>query len=143
MEASADGGKTWKDGPPIEFNGRIIQPSVWMGDDGRVHMVARSRSTYVVQSVSDAVGMEFSPPVLTTLPCPNSGVDAVKLSDGRVVVIYNHSFKKGGFQGRQVISLAISHDDGDTWVPVTTLEESKRKVEFSYPSVIQTADGLV
>ena len=83
------------------------------------------------------------PQLSDTIPCPNSGLDAVKLEDGRVVLIYNHSFKKGGFQGRQIISLAVSLDDGASWLPVTTLEESKRNVEFSYPAVIQSTDGLV
>lgn len=106
-------------------------------------MVARSRSTYAVKAISDANGRTFSKPELTSLPCPNSGLDAVKLRDGRVVLIYNHSFKKGGFAGRQVISMAISHDDGDTWHEVCTLEESKRNVEFSYPSVIQSSDSRV
>ena len=143
MEESDDGGRTWRARDPIEFNGRIIQPSVWVDDAGRGRMVARSRSTYAVKAISDANGRTFSKPELTSLPCPNSGLDAVKLRDGRVVLIYNHSFKKGGFAGRQVISMAISHDDGDTWHEVCTLEESKRNVEFSYPSVIQSSDSRV
>ena len=57
------------------------------------------------------------PQLSDTIPCPNSGLDAVKLEDGRVVLIYNHSFKKGGFQGRQIISLSVSLDDGASWLP--------------------------
>mmetsp|Transcript_335 Transcript_335/g.906 ORF Transcript_335/g.906 Transcript_335/m.906 type:complete len:431 (-) Transcript_335:1455-2747(-) len=143
MEESTDGGKTWKAWGPIEFNGRIIQPSVWIDDSERVRMVARSRSTYMVSAKSDSTGREFGKPQLTTIPCPNSDLDAVKLKDGRVVLIYNHSFKKGGFAGRQIISLAVSQDDGDSWQEVTTLESSKRNVEFSYPSIIQSDDELV
>lgn len=114
-----------------------------MDDVNRVRMVARSRATYMVQAISDSRGHVFSQPTLSTIPCPNSGLDAAKLADGRVVLIYNHSFKKGGFAGRQVISMAISQDDGETWDPVCTLEASKRNVEFSYPSIIQSTDGRV
>jgi hypothetical protein len=48
------------------------------------------------------------------VPCPNTGLDAVKLKDGRVLMVYNHSFKSG-LAGRGVLALAVSDDDGATW----------------------------
>ena len=145
MEESLDHGKTWKTlTGPIEHNWKEIQPSVFVGDDGNIRMVARSRSSYMVSAVSDGEGREWSKPSLTKIPCPNSGLDATKLKDGRVVLVYNHSFKKGGWSGRGVLSLAISNDDGDSWEPVMTLEDSHgRNVEFSSPAVIQSSDGLI
>ena len=72
---------------------------------------------------------------LTSLPNPNSGIDAVTLGDGRHLLVYNHTAK-----GRSPLNLAISAD-GEEWKPVAVLENEPG--EFSYPAVIQTKDGLV
>ena len=89
----------------------------------------------------------------TALPCPNSGIDAVKLKDGRVVIIYNHSWGLKSL-GRGKLNVAISHDDGLTWIPssIVVLEnfddgtlsnvnvdrkKQKKPIEMSYPAVIQ------
>ena len=69
----------------------------------------------------------------TSLPNPNSGIDAVGLRDGRMVLVYNHTEK-----GRSPLNLAVSRD-GENWTPVLTLENEPG--EFSYPAVIQSSDG--
>ena len=77
----------------------------------------------------------------TALPNPNAGTDAVTLKDGRQLLVYNHTTRRGGFpSGRAMLNVAVS-TDGTAWQPVLTLERAKG--EYSYPAVIQTADGLV
>mgnify|MGYP001593805626 CR=1 FL=1 len=72
----------------------------------------------------------------TELPNPNSAIDAVMLRDGRALLVYNHSEA-----GRDVLNVAVS-PDGKRWFAALVLE-SEPGAEFSYPAVIQTADGLV
>jgi predicted neuraminidase len=69
------------------------------------------------------------------LPNPNSGIDAVTLKDGRQVVVYNHTSK-----GRTPLNVAVS-SDGKKWEPAVVLESEAG--EYSYPAVIQSADGLI
>ncbi len=59
IEESIDNGKTWKTWGPIEYEGRIIQPSLYIDDNQRVRMLARSRSTYMVQAIADSRGHEW------------------------------------------------------------------------------------
>ena len=73
--------------------------------------------------------------VLTALPNPNSGIDAVTLQDGRHLLVYNPVAK-----GRTPLAVALSKD-GQTWRDVLTLETAPG--EYSYPAVIQARNGLV
>jgi predicted neuraminidase len=76
------------------------------------------------------------------LPNNNSGVEAVTLRDGRHLLIYNHLARRDSTWGqRGLLNLAIS-TDGLTWKKVGVLEQ-EANAEFSYPSIIQTEDGLV
>ena len=72
---------------------------------------------------------------LTDLPNPNSGTDAVTLADGRQLLVYNPTTK-----GRTPLAVAISVD-GKAWKDALTLEDQPG--EYSYPAVIQAADGKV
>ena len=72
---------------------------------------------------------------LAALPNPNSGIDAVTLRDGRQLIVYNHANR-----GRSPLNVALSLD-GKTWQAALVLESEPG--EYSYPAVIQSADGLV
>uniref|UniRef100_A0A061SIA7 Alpha-rhamnosidase-like protein n=1 Tax=Tetraselmis sp. GSL018 TaxID=582737 RepID=A0A061SIA7_9CHLO len=143
VEESRDKGRTWSRIGPIELEGRIIQPSLFRGKSGDVRMVIRTRKRFMALAKGNSAGHGWSNPTLTDIPCPNSGIDAVALRDGRILLVYNHSFKRG-VAGRSVLSVALSHDDGETWKRVLTLEDTgSRVVEFSYPAVIQARNGEV
>ncbi len=141
MEITKDSGKTWnKYGPivhPEEING-IIQPTLFMDQDDNLRMLARStrKIGYICSSKSTDGGKTWSTVKNTNLPHPGSGIDAVDLKDGRVVLIYNHTKR-----GRSPINVGLSKDGGDTWEMIVTLEDQPG--EYSYPAVIQTSDGLV
>lgn len=62
---------------PVEFENRIIQPAIWVDQAGMTHMVARSLRKYMVATHSKDNGHSWMPPILTGVPCPNSGIDVV------------------------------------------------------------------
>jgi predicted neuraminidase len=141
VERIADDGGSWIRYGPITLPGQpygVIQPTLWQTATGEVRMLMRSteRVGRIVFSASRDGGRTWSLGKVTPLPNPNAGIDVVKLRDGRLVLIYNHTPR-----GRDAIHLAISRDDGDSWSKPYVLEEGQG--EFSYPAVIQTADGLI
>jgi predicted neuraminidase len=63
------------------------------------------------------------------------------LIDGRQLLVYNHTVSRAPFPSkRNMLNVAIS-EDGKKWNPILTLERAEG--EYSYPSCIQTSDGLV
>jgi predicted neuraminidase len=137
LERSGDGGRTWTRGGPLNDGRRIaaIQPSILDHGNGRLQLLCRSKQRRVSTCWSDDGGESWSEMRLTALPNPNSGTDAVSLVDGRRLLVYNPSPR-----WRAPLVLALS-EDGETWRDALTL--SGGPGEYSYPAVIQTADGLV
>ncbi len=139
MERSTDGGKTWSIHGPLVFDGvrmGLIQPTVWETKDGRVR--ALMRSTRAIGAIAEATssdgGRTWGPVTRTALPNPNAGIDAVKLADGRVALVFNDTAT-----GRSPLNLAFSDDDGKTWGTHYVLEDEPG--EYSYPAVIQARGG--
>ena len=156
FEYSDDMGKTWKrtdyvEADSIEVDGKkklkdlAIQPSIIFMKDGTLAAVARTRSEHVGITYSSDNGETWSKLKLIDLPNNNSGLDAVTLANGKHVMICNekpipHGIKNG--KGlRTPLSLMIS-DDGKSWKHWMTLEDSPIS-QYSYPSIIQTADGHI
>lgn len=139
FERSRDDGATWSvsrppasaDGTPID----AIQPSILTHGDGRLQAVGRTRAGRVFETWSADRGETWTPVTLTELPNPSAGTDAVTLKDGRHLLVYNHTPK-----GRTPLNLAVTRD-GRTWEIAHVLESEPG--EYSYPAIIQTADGLV
>jgi len=137
LEYTTDLGETWKIIGPLETSGEIgvIQPTVLQHSRQKLQILCRSQQNYIAQSWSDDGGMTWEQITLSTLPNPNAGIDAVTLENGRHLLVYNHTT-----DARTPLNLAVS-DDGRKWQAATVLESTPG--EYSYPAVIQTADGLV
>ena len=160
VERSTDSGKTWsRHGPivvaadavrkPVEDQAvpavpgssewdrteGIIQPSVVPMGGKHLRFFARSTSRIGRICVSDSVdaGITWTAARPIDLPNPNSGIDAVALKDGRIVLVYNHTER-----GRTPLNLAVSRD-GDHWKMFHVLESEPG--EYSYPAMIQASNG--
>jgi predicted neuraminidase len=139
FERTTDAGLTWTVAIPSapEHTRPIdaIQPSILVHPGGRLQALGRTRSQRVFETWSHDGGRTWSALSLTSLPNPNSGIDAVTLRDGRHLIVYNHTVK-----GRSPLNVSISRD-GKTWEAARVLESEPG--EYSYPAVIQSADGRV
>lgn len=139
VDVSSDDGGTWHHYGPIGVPGYhhgIIQPTVWETAPGHVKMLVRATQDvgFICAATSNDGGHTWSQAKPTELPNPNSGIDAVKMRDGRVALVYNPSNTE-----RTPLSLAFSPDEGETWTAALTLEDAPG--EYSYPAIIQTRDG--
>lgn len=147
FEISPDTGKTWRKIGPINDGKTVdaIQPSILFHKDGRLQILARSRQRAIMQSWSSDNGETWSAMTKTNLPNNNSGTDAVTLKDGRQLLVYNHVLPadslKNGKGPRTPLNVAVSKD-GVNWYASLILEDSPIG-QYSYPSVIQSADGMV
>ena len=162
IERSTDNGRTWRRYGPItvdrpasshpaegdapaavpgasewSLTDGIIQPSVIQlkGNHLRLYARSTSRTGRVCIADSNDGGITWTQARPIDLPNPNSGIDAVRLPDGRVLLIYNHSEKH-----RTPLNLAVS-DDGEHFRMFETLEDQPG--EYSYPAMIVGADGNV
>jgi predicted neuraminidase len=95
----------------------------------------------ITQAWSNDRGRTWGEMTSTGLPNPNSGTDAVTLTNGKQLLVYNHKGLRPVPQRRSVLNVAIS-EDGQNWEAALVLEDTE-SAEFSYPAVIQTADDLV
>src|SRR5262249_1316531 len=154
IERSVDNGKSWTRIGPITVQSQgsnsaaavsgssewdrtegIIQPSVISLGGRRLRLYARytSRTGLICIADSSDAGVTWTQARPIDLPNPNSGIDAVALKDGRVVLVYNHTPR-----GRTPLNLAVSRD-GEHFRMFQTLEDQPG--EYSYPAMIEAKNG--
>lgn len=120
----------------------IIQPSILTYPDGDLQLLSRSRQNYILQTWSKDQGATWGLVTKTSLPNPNSGSDAVSLSNGWQLLVYNPlPAGKDWWNGRNRLNVAISKD-GNNWQDILELE-NQPEGEFSYPAVIQDQENMV
>lgn len=146
FEVTPDFGETWENVGPIargEDDINAIQPSVLDHGNGKLQILARTRNRAIGTSWSEDYGKTWSPMEKSNLPNNNSGTDAVTLQDGRHLLVYNHVLPPGekAKGPRTPLNVSLS-DDGIHWNASLILEDSEIS-QYSYPSVIQSADGMV
>jgi predicted neuraminidase len=163
IERSSNGGKTWaKIGPIVvpaafykkglgdpaaqipsqvpgsddwKYTTGIIQPSVVSMGGKHLRLYARPTALIARVCIADSFdnGLTWTQARPLDVPNPNSGLDAVALKDGRIVLVYNDTPS-----GRTPLNLAVSKD-GEHFKMFYTLEDEPG--EYSYPALIQDASG--
>ena len=122
------------------FGGRTaFQPALIALNETNALMLNRTAGTAKkihATRTSDA-GRTWSALETIDLPNSNSGLDAIRLSDGRLLLAFNDTDSD-----RDNLRLAISADGGVTWKRAATLVAETGE-EFSYPTVLQTSDGMI
>lgn len=127
--ADVPGSTDWK------FIQGIIQPSVVERGGAKLRLYARSTAKTARVTIADSAdyGKTWTQARPIDVPNPNSGIDAVSLKDGRVVLIYNNSTT-----ARTPLNLAVS-TDGEHFRNFKTLEDQPG--EYSYPALVQAENG--
>lgn len=146
MESTPDFGKTWVMGDTISRGKdkiNAIQPSILFHKDGRIQAIGRTKNRAIFSTFSKDNGKSWSDVELIGLPNNNSGTDAVTLKNGKHLLVYNHVLPPGkeAKGPRTPLNLSIS-DDGINWKATLVLEDSNIS-QYSYPSIIQSSDGMV
>jgi len=137
FERTKDLGQTWDVIGPVNNGKEIgaIQPAILIHSNQRLQVLGRTQQGRIFEIWSEDEGKSWGKMTLTSLPNPNSGIDAVTLRDGRHLLVYNHVRTS-----RSPLNVALS-SDGKAWQAAVALENERG--EYSYPAVIQTSDGLV
>ncbi len=138
---SDDMGKTWKPSLPIVGYGNI-QPVILQKKDGALVAFMRDNGDApgrILKSISTDDGYTWSTARKSDIKNPGTSVDAVDLKNGYWLMVYNDLEN-----GRYSLAVSLSDDEGKTWKWTKHLEkDDTKKGSFSYPSVIQTKDGLI
>ena len=116
----------------------VIQPTFWEDSPGHIQALMRSSEGKIYRSESVDYGQTWSRPMKTALPNNNSGIDAVRLPNGHIYLVYNPVGKNWG--KRYPVSIAFSTDNGSSWTRLLDLENGSGDDELSYPC-IQTCGG--
>jgi len=146
MNITNDRGKTWQKSEAIAYPdpekknplAGIIQPTLFVDDKGVIHMLCRSRGVGTIcHATSLDKGVHWSKVEKTTLENPNCAIDCVKLKNGKIMLICNPVKEH-----RNKLAMFLSDDDGKTWKEGRILENHEQQ-EYSFPAIIQTADGSI
>ena len=193
VDAYDNRASSWTRYGPVPYDGNAIQPSLFVHPETQLlALVARSATDYdirtqrkvdphrdpknrkrmiyqgkkyAVMAVSEnRVGSVWVKPARAiAVPCPNSGLDATMLPDGRLVVVHNdwdprsrsdNSVKSDDAYSRSRLVVSVSGTRNlDSWRVACVLEDAtKTKLqqgqsmgpEFSYPSVsLGRSSGLL
>ena len=155
---SDDAGATWRQGTrdikawaPIPAYG-ADEPVIIQKRDGRMWMLLRTQTGRLYESFSDD-GAEWSVARPTSLISSDSPVGLVRLSDKRLVLIWNCCQRfPYAYGGRHVLHAAISEDDGLTWRGFREVLRDPRRHDppptigdfgTAYPFPVVTNDDLV
>ncbi len=114
-----------------------IQPSLVRLESDRLLAIMRNVGKgWLWVSASDDGGRSWASPRDSGLPNPASAAVLLRLANGNLVLVFNDSPTE-----RRPLSAALSPDEGRSWIKPKVLADGDSS--YSYPTAIQTADGLI
>ncbi len=131
--APTEWGRTGPLNDPKRFE--AIQPTILVHSATRLQILCRSRQRVVTEAWSEDAGRSWGAMTATALKNPSAGIDALRLADGRFLLVYNPTPS-----GRSRLEIAVSRE-GRSWRSVIVLEDGAG--EHSYPAIVQSRDGRV
>lgn len=137
---SDDDGATWGASLPIVGRGNV-QPALVVKKNGNITAYMRDNGDEPARvQVSESADNGYSWSAAQKSDIPNeASVELITLQDGRWAFVGDDEDN-----GRYRLSLYLSDDEGKTWKWKRTLENvPPGEGSFSYPCLIQTADGLL
>lgn len=150
---SDDSGATWRLSQLVLPKGALrgmAEPCAAELADGRIYMLARSGTGFLVDSYSGDGGATWSAPKSTTLVSACTSLTLKTLPDGRMIVFYNHAVpvEPGSLFPRCPLTYAVSADGGKTWSgPVLVDDEGwnpmRPERELIYASVTFLNEGML
>jgi predicted neuraminidase len=160
VKISSDGGKSWKECAMPGSEGKV-QPSIVQAAPDHLIAFFRSRAADFIFRSDSPDGCTWSKPQPTVLPNNNASVQALRLRNGHIVIVFdNSSDDRTGPKRipglRKPLAIALSDDEGATWKHIRDIETGRPglgasegalkqpgREEYSYPSVKQAADGSI
>lgn len=129
---SDDDGKTWKSSERVTVENTIpniwqtgaVEPSFAELSNGNILMFLRNSNFNIWKSISEDKGASWSKAEKTNLYCgDNSWISLKNLSGGKLLLVWNNAKAlrpevtndQWNFTGREVLHIATSNDDGNSW----------------------------
>ena len=155
--ASDDDGKSWKTvckhyGIPVSKACKtgVQEPGIVELNDGRLWCYIRNDSGRQYQCFSNDEGESWSAPELSQFTSPVSPLSADRLSDGRIIAVWNpiplyngRSLFYNGYwtDGRNPLVIAVS-SDGETFSEYKAIETDESR-GYAYTAIFETNDNSI
>merc|ERR1711907_25082 len=139
----------WKDddfpgsGKGDSCNGRV-QPTTVRLFPGKPKLLSYLRDRdgkHIYASSSDDDGRTWSSCKKTGLPNNDAGIQMTVLSNGHLALVFNPTTKSNG-KGRNILAIATSKDQGDSWTHQRILEQTDSG-EYAYPTLVSDTAGNI
>lgn len=153
--ASKDYGQTWEIRGRVTSDPKNLQPAVIQRSSGELLTLIRTggKGGRCWESHSSDMGKTWTKAVPGPFKNPNAALAMIRLESGHVAAVYNDSDQR---KYRTPLAISLSEDEGRTWPHTRILEDAPGEftyrtdrednwdsVEFSYPAMTQTWDGLI
>ncbi|MBQ5816580.1 MAG: exo-alpha-sialidase, partial [Oscillospiraceae bacterium] len=129
----------------------VQEPGFLELNDGRVWCYIRNDSGRQYQCFSSDEGESWSAPELSRFTSPVSPLSADRLSDGRIIAVWNpiplyngRSLFYNGYwtDGRNPLVIAVSDDDGNSFSDYIAIETDESH-GYAYTAIFETNDNSI